>query len=71
LRRLDPVATEAARRQLPAAWFESGKLELSAHQYEAVANADALALVTEWKPFRPPPRQVRAAGFEYFGIGRK
>jgi UDPglucose 6-dehydrogenase len=88
----DPVAAEAARRQLPAAWLESGRLELSAHQYEAVANADALALVTEWKPFRHPdfeamrrlmhlpiifdgrnqydPRQVRAAGFEYFGIGR-
>jgi UDPglucose 6-dehydrogenase len=89
----DPVAAEAARRQLPAAWLESGRLELSAHQYEAVANADALALITEWKPFRHPdfdamkklmrmpiifdgrnqyePRQVRAAGFEYFGIGRR
>jgi UDPglucose 6-dehydrogenase len=89
----DPVAAEAARRQLPAAWLESGRLELSAHQYEAVANADALALITEWKPFRHPdfeamkklmrmpiifdgrnqyePAQVRAAGFEYFGIGRR
>jgi UDPglucose 6-dehydrogenase len=88
----DPVATEGARRHLPAAWLECGKLELAAHQYDAVASADALALVTEWKPFRHPdfdamkklmrmpiifdgrnqydPQQVRAAGFEYFGIGR-
>jgi UDPglucose 6-dehydrogenase len=88
----DPIATEGARRQLPATWLESGKLELAAHQYDAVASADALALVTEWKPFRHPdfdtmkklmrtpiifdgrnqydPRQVREAGFEYFGIGR-
>ena len=93
VRAYDPVAAEAARRQLPAAWLESGRLELCAHQYEAVANADALALITEWKPFRHPdfdamkklmrmpiifdgrnqyePGQVRAAGFEYFGIGRR
>ena len=50
----DPVATQAARRELPAEWLGSGKLELCAHQYEAVAGADALALVTEWKPFRHP-----------------
>jgi UDPglucose 6-dehydrogenase len=50
----DPVAMEAARRQVPAQWLASGKLELAAHQYEAVAGADALALVTEWKPFRHP-----------------
>jgi UDPglucose 6-dehydrogenase len=89
----DPVAGEAARRQVPAHWLDSRKLELVAHQYEAVAGADALALVTEWKPFRHPdfdamkklmrapiifdgrnqydPRQVRAEGFEYFGIGRR
>jgi UDPglucose 6-dehydrogenase len=88
----DPVATETARRQLPGAWLDSRRLEFAAHQYEAVAGADALALVTEWKPFRHPdfdalkklmrmpivfdgrnqydPDQVRAQGFEYFGIGR-
>jgi UDPglucose 6-dehydrogenase len=92
VRAYDPVATETARRQLPRAWLDSRRLEFAAHQYEAVADADALALVTEWKPFRLPdfdalkrlmrtpiifdgrnqydPRQVRAAGFEYFGIGR-
>jgi UDPglucose 6-dehydrogenase len=88
----DPVATETARRQLPRTWLDSRRLEFAAHQYEAVAGADALALVTEWKPFRHPdfdalrklmrmpivfdgrnqydPGQVRAEGFEYFGIGR-
>jgi UDPglucose 6-dehydrogenase len=50
----DPVATESARRAMPQAWFQSGKVELVAHQYDAVAGADALALVTEWKPFRNP-----------------
>lgn len=88
----DPVAVENARRALPARLLESGKLEFSSHQYDAVSGVDALALVTEWKPFRNPdfermkslmraliifdgrnqfdPAQVRALGFEYFGIGR-
>mgnify|MGYP001560858651 CR=1 FL=1 len=92
VRAYDPVAMENARRSLPAAWQQAGKLELVEHQYDAVAGADALALVTEWKPFRQPdfeamkklmktpvifdgrnqydPQQARAAGFEYFGIGR-
>ena len=50
----DPVAADNARRLLPPALIESGKLELVAHQYDALAGADALALVTEWKPFRNP-----------------
>ncbi len=50
----DPVAMENARDSLPRDWFESGKLALVAHQYDAVAGVDALALVTEWKPFRLP-----------------
>jgi UDPglucose 6-dehydrogenase len=88
----DPVAAESARRAMPPAWLQSGKVELAEHQYDAVKGADALALVTEWKPFRNPdfeamkklmrapiifdgrnqydPAQVRALGFEYFGIGR-
>jgi UDPglucose 6-dehydrogenase len=88
----DPVAMDSARRTLPQAWQQAGKLEFAAGQYEALAGADALALVTEWKPFRQPdfatmkqamktpvifdgrnqydPQQARAAGFEYFGIGR-
>jgi UDPglucose 6-dehydrogenase len=88
----DPIAAENARRAMPPDWFQSGKVALMEHPYDAVKGADALALVTEWKPFRNPdfeamrklmrtaiifdgrnqydPGQVRALGFEYFGIGR-
>lgn len=50
----DPEAMEVARQELPAAWFDSGVLTLCRHQYEALEGVDALALVTEWKPFRHP-----------------
>ena len=50
----DPVAMETARRELPEVWFDSGRLQLTGNQYEAVQDADALLLVTEWKPFRNP-----------------
>lgn len=54
VRAYDPVAMDAARKEWPAAWFEAGRLSLAAHQYEALEGADALVLVTEWKPFRHP-----------------
>jgi UDPglucose 6-dehydrogenase len=54
----DPVAMEAARACLPAAWFRSGRLVLAEHQYEALSAVDALALLTEWKPFRYPDYAV-------------
>ncbi len=50
----DPVAMETARRDFPAEWFESEALTLVDHQYEALQGADAMLLVTEWKPFRNP-----------------
>ncbi len=50
----DPIAEESARRELPQAWFESGSLTLAKHQYDALEEADAMILVTEWKPFRHP-----------------
>jgi UDPglucose 6-dehydrogenase len=50
----DPVAIEAARRTLPAQWLDSGRVTLTDHQYDALDGASALALVTEWKPFRYP-----------------
>lgn len=92
VRAYDPVAMDNARRSFPPAWLRSDKLELVDRQYDVPRGADALALVTEWKPFRRPdfdalrrlmaspvifdgrnqydPQQVRAAGFEYIGIGR-
>lgn len=50
----DPAAMNAARRTLPKAWLETGRVRLAAHQYDAVVNADALILATEWEPFRKP-----------------
>jgi len=93
VRAYDPVAMDAARRQLPKAWFDNGDLILAEHQYDALKDVDAMILVTEWKPFRTPdfhamhklmkktvifdgrnqyqPENVKQAGFEYQGIGRR
>jgi len=50
----DPVAIEAARSHLPTDWITEGRVNFSEHQYQALEGADALVLVTEWKPFRQP-----------------
>lgn len=50
----DPVAMPMARELVPSSWLSSGKLVLAEHQYDAVKDVDALALVTEWKPFCYP-----------------
>jgi UDPglucose 6-dehydrogenase len=50
----DPVAMPVAREMFPDEWFESGKLKLTEHQYDALKNVDVLVLVTEWKPFCYP-----------------
>ena len=50
----DPVAIETARREMNAAWLEEGKITFFDHQYDVLDGADALVLVTEWKPFRKP-----------------
>jgi UDPglucose 6-dehydrogenase len=54
VRAYDPIAAESARHAMPADWLQSGKVAFAEHQYDAVKGADALALVTEWKPFRNP-----------------
>lgn len=50
----DPVAIETARREMNASWLEEGKITFYEHQYDVLEGADALVLVTEWKPFRKP-----------------
>ncbi|WP_142804460.1 UDP-glucose/GDP-mannose dehydrogenase family protein [Tepidiphilus sp. J10] len=50
----DPVAMDNARRVFPAQWFDEGRLVFARHQYDALEGADAMVLVTEWKPFRHP-----------------
>ncbi|WP_313515804.1 UDP-glucose/GDP-mannose dehydrogenase family protein [Pseudomonas sp.] len=50
----DPIAQETARAEFPAEFFSNGDLEIVDGQYEAAIDADALVLVTEWKPFRHP-----------------
>ncbi len=54
VRAYDPVAMDAAQRDLPQSWFERGLLQLVPEQYAALEGADAMVLVTEWKPFRHP-----------------
>ena len=54
VRAYDPEAMDAARNELPPAWFEGGRFTLARHQYEALDGVDALVLVTEWKPLRHP-----------------
>lgn len=88
----DPAAMPVAKEMMPQEWFDSGKLILTEHQYDALKDVDVLALVTEWKPFCYPdiaamkklmrkhvildgrnqydPKQMVAAGFEYYGVGR-
>jgi UDPglucose 6-dehydrogenase len=46
----DPVAMDEAREHLP----RSDRLHYAASPMEAVRDADALAIVTEWKEFRSP-----------------
>ena len=85
----DPVAMPEARR----VFGNTPGLTYAESPLEAIAGADALVVVTEWKEFRSPdfaticmalkhplvfdgrnlydPAVVRAAGLEYFSIGRR
>ncbi|MDH3998566.1 MAG: UDP-glucose/GDP-mannose dehydrogenase family protein [Desulfuromonadales bacterium] len=54
VRAYDPEAIETARQEIRPEWLEDGLVTLVRHQYEALEGADAMALVTEWKPFRHP-----------------
>ncbi|TYO96119.1 UDP-glucose dehydrogenase [Geothermobacter ehrlichii] len=50
----DPVAMWVARREFAEDLFADGRLQLAENQYDALDGADAMVLVTEWKPFRFP-----------------
>lgn len=52
IRAYDPVAIPNAAKQLREMGIEG--VTFTEHQYDALAGADALILVTEWKPFRHP-----------------
>ncbi|NCW10058.1 MAG: UDP-glucose/GDP-mannose dehydrogenase family protein, partial [Gammaproteobacteria bacterium] len=49
----DPVAMETITHEIDASWIGS-KLMLCDHQYDAVKDANALILATEWNLFRQP-----------------
>ena len=48
----DPVAMEQAGLEMPEEWKD--RVAMAPDQYQALENADALVLVTEWKAFRQP-----------------
>ncbi len=50
----DPVAMDQAKKQFPETWFDTGLLRLVSNAYDAIENAHAMILVTEWKHFRQP-----------------
>jgi UDPglucose 6-dehydrogenase len=50
----DPVAMDVAKKMLPVEAQEAGTIEFSNDQYSVLQDADAMVLVTEWKPFQRP-----------------
>jgi UDPglucose 6-dehydrogenase len=50
----DPVAIANAQKVFPQDWQTEERLIFTTHQYGALEGADAMVLVTEWKPFRHP-----------------
>lgn len=54
IRAFDPVATETATHEMPAAWLSNGDVTFHHDMYSALDHSDALILATEWKQFRSP-----------------
>jgi len=56
----DPVAMTQAKMEFPVDFFSENKVRLFDAAYDALADVDALVLVTEWKTFRQPAFQAMA-----------
>jgi UDPglucose 6-dehydrogenase len=54
VRAYDPIAMDNAQHYFSSLEQSSSQLSLVDHQYDALKDADAMVLVTEWKPFRQP-----------------
>jgi UDPglucose 6-dehydrogenase len=54
VRAYDPIAMNNAKEHFDQSLFNDKQLVLVDHQYDALKDADAMILVTEWKPFRQP-----------------
>lgn len=54
VRAYDPIALDNVRKAVPPQWLETRQLSFCTDAYEALQDADALLLVTEWKQFRNP-----------------
>ena len=50
----DPVVNEEVARKFLQEWIHDNKLIFYDDNYEALNNANALILMTEWKMFRNP-----------------
>lgn len=53
----DPIAIDAAIKYMDANWLKDSRITFSEQQYDVLNMADALVIVTEWKPFRNPDFQ--------------
>jgi len=53
----DPVAMETITHEIDSSWI-GNKLILCDHQYDAIKDANALILATEWNLFRQPDFQA-------------
>ena len=49
----DPVAMETIKNEINRSWI-GNQLILCGHQYDAIADVNALILMTEWNQFRQP-----------------
>jgi UDPglucose 6-dehydrogenase len=58
VRAFDPEAMSVARTMIASGLIASGQVKFMDQQYDVLDGADALALVTEWKPFCYPDMQL-------------